>query len=237
MKREKTPWSGLTQTVILKVSSLLTQEMKKILEKVAKSLVPPWASRKFLYNLNYFIYRRANKSANVSVGAAGKSVSQEDEDVEGEEEDSVSTSRVSGGASGASANVYDIINKALNKDKYSIAWPKGWKNRLIYIFKMPLTHTQAITIPFPSKGHESYYPLTLLMAIVWIWLFSYLICWFTYSVTKAFNLHFSIIPMFIYPFGISLRDIKKFTDFKLAMAQFKEDIPDQEVSLAEAFQG
>lgn len=164
-------------------------------------------------------------------------MSQEDEEVEGEEEDSVSTSRVSGGTSGASANVYDIINKALNKDKYSIAWPKGWKNRVVYLFKMPLTHSQAITIPFPSKGHESYYPLTLLMAILWIWLFSYLICWFTYSVTKAFDLHFSIIPMFIYPFGISLRDIKKFTDFKLAMAQFKEDIPDQEVSLAEAFQG
>jgi hypothetical protein len=53
----------------------------------------------------------------------------------------VSTSRVSGGTSGASANVYDIINKALNKDKYSIAWPKGWKNRVVYLFKMPLTHT------------------------------------------------------------------------------------------------
>jgi hypothetical protein len=141
MKREKTPWSGLTQTVILKVNSLLTQETMTILEKVAKSLVPPWASRKFLKYLNYLIYRRANKSANVSVGAGGKSVSQEDEDVEGEEEDSVSTSRVSGGTSGASANVYDIINKALNKDKYSIAWPKGWKNRLIYLFKMPLTHS------------------------------------------------------------------------------------------------
>lgn len=219
------------------VNSQLIQEMMTILEKVAKSWVQRWESRKLKYFFDYFYHRRTNKSANVSVGAGGKSLSQEDEEVEGEEEDSASTSRVSGGTSGASANVYDIINKALNKDKYSIAWPKGWKNRVAYLFKMPLTHSQAITIPFPSKGHESYYPLTLLMAILWIWLFSYLICWFTYSVTKAFDLHFSIIPMFIYPFGISLRDIKKFTDFKLAMAQFKEDIPDQEVSLAEAFQG
>jgi hypothetical protein len=116
--------------------------MMTILEKVAKSLVLPWANRKIIYiTLTSFIYRRANKSANVSIGAGGKSASQEDEDVEGEEEDSVSTSRVSGGTSGANANVYDIINKALNKDKYSIAWPKGWKNRLIYLFKMPLTHS------------------------------------------------------------------------------------------------
>ena len=172
------------------------------------------------------------------MGAGGKSLSQEDEGEDaGDEDESMSTSRVSNGTAGGSASVYDIINKAVNKDKYSIAWPRGWKNRIIYLFKLPLTHSQAITIPYPSKGHESYYPLTLTMAILWIWLFSYLICWFTYSVTKAFELHFSIIPMFIYPFGISLRDLKKFTDFKLAMAQFKEDIPDQEVSLAEAFQG
>jgi Ca2+/Na+ antiporter len=85
---------------------------------------------------------KANRSANVSMGAVGKSVSQEDEGGEdGEEEESVSTSRVSNGTVGGSSSVYDIINKAVNKDKYSIAWPKGWKNRLFYLFKMPLTHT------------------------------------------------------------------------------------------------
>jgi hypothetical protein len=116
--------------------------MMTILEKAAKSLVPQWVNRKFLFfHITSLNYRRANKSANVSIGAGLKSVSQEDEENEGEEEDSVSTSRVSGGTSSSSANVYDIINKALNKDKYSIAWPKGWKNRLAYLFKMPLTHS------------------------------------------------------------------------------------------------
>jgi hypothetical protein len=100
---------------------------------------------------------------------------------------------------------------------------------------IPLTHSQYFSIPYPGKGSESYYPLTLALAITWIWMYSYLVCWFTYSVTKAFNLHFSIIPMFIYPFGISFRDIKKYSDFREAVKQFKEDIPDQEVSLAEAF--
>ena len=109
--------------------------------------------------------------------------------------------------------------------------------RIQYVFLIPLTHSQYYSIPYPGKGSESYYPLTLCLAILWIWLYSYIVCWFTYSVTKAFNLHFSIIPMFIYPFGISFRDIKKYTDFKEAVKQFKDDIPDQEVSLAEAFQG
>jgi hypothetical protein len=83
-----------------------------------------------------------------------------------------------------------------------------------------------MTIPYPGKGSESYYPLTLTIAITWIWFYSYLICWFTYSVTKAFSLHFSIIPMFIYPFGISFRDLKKYTDFRAASDQFKQELPD-----------
>lgn len=97
---------------------------------------------------------------------------------------------------------------------------------MIYILLIPLTHTQYYSIPYPGKGSESFYPLTLTIAITWIWVYTYLICWFTYSVTVAFNIHFSIIPMFLYPFGISFRDIKKYTDFKLATKQLKEDLPE-----------
>jgi hypothetical protein len=160
----------------------------------------------------------------------------DDEEDEGAEMNSSKISQYSGGTIPASS-IYEIINKAVNKEKMSIAWPKTFWKRVQYIFLVPLTHAQYLTIPYPGKGSESYYPLTLTLAITWIWGYSYLVCWFTYSVTKAFSLHFSIIPMFIYPFGISFRDIKKYSDFKEAVKQFKEDIPDQEVSLAEAFQG
>lgn len=86
---------------------------------------------------------KANRSHNVSVGAGGKNVSQEDQDAEGEEEDdaSASSSRVSGTTSTGGGTVYDIINRAVNKDKYSLAWPKGWKARVQYVFMIPLTHT------------------------------------------------------------------------------------------------
>lgn len=53
-----------------------------------------------------------------------------------------------------------------------------------------------------------------------------MIVWWTYSVTQAFGLHFSIIPMILYPFGISIRDRKKFVDFKLALKVFKEELQD-----------
>lgn len=47
---------------------------------------------------------------------------------------------------------------------------------------------------------------------------------------------YSIIPMFLYPFGVSIRDYKKFKDFELALETFREELPDQEISLAETYQ-
>jgi hypothetical protein len=51
----------------------------------------------------------------------------------------------------------------------------------------------------------------------------------------AFWKKFSLIPMFIYPFGVMLRDIKKFGDFKIALQVFRQELPDQEISLAESY--
>lgn len=107
---------------------------------------------------------------------------------------------------------------------------------LWYIFLMPLTHTQYITIPSPlSKRNDNYYPLTIFMSTIWIFVYAYIIVWFTYDVTIAMGLKFSIIPMLIYPFGVSIRDFKKFTDFNLAVSVFRAELPDQEISLAESY--
>jgi hypothetical protein len=53
-----------------------------------------------------------------------------------------------------------------------------------------------------------------------------MIVWWTYALTIAFGLHFSIIPMILYPFGISIRDRKKAEDFRLALKVFKEELKD-----------
>ena len=88
-----------------------------------------------------------------------------------------------------------------------------------------------------KKGRQNFYPLTLVCSIGWIWLYTWLIVWFTYSVTEAFALHYSIIPMIIYPLGISIRDRKKYIDFKKAIKVFKDEMQDQEISLAETYSG
>jgi hypothetical protein len=73
------------------------------------------------------------------------------------------------------------------------------------------------------------------MSILWIFGYTYVITWFTYDISVSMNLKFSIIPMFIYPLGVSIRDVKKFDDFKIALEVFKEELPDQEISLAESY--
>jgi len=110
--------------------------------------------------------------------------------------------------------IYKLVDETINIGAYDISCPKDKCGIFWYIVFMPLTHLQYITIPDPmSKRNENYYPLSLFMSIIWILIYSYIIVWFTYDVTVALDLKFSVIPMFIYPFGVSLRDRKKFEDF------------------------
>jgi hypothetical protein len=97
---------------------------------------------------------------------------------------------------------------------------------------------QFLTIPDPlSKRNANFYPVSLVMSIIWIFLYSYVICWFTTDISRYVlytcskgtecplsttstpavvppgteapptrNVMYSLIPMFVYPIGISLRD-------------------------------
>lgn len=133
--------------------------------------------------------------------------------------------------------IYELVNETINKEAFSIACPKTFKGMLKYLFLMPLTHTQYFSIPSPlSKRNDNYYPLSLFASFVWIFGYTYVITWFTYDICRAMNMKYSIIPMFLYPFGVSIRDYKKFKDFELALETFREELPDQEISLAETYQ-
>lgn len=134
--------------------------------------------------------------------------------------------------------IYELINETINKEAFSISCPEviTFKSVLKYIILLPHTHLQFMSIPSPlSKRNANYYPLTLFMSILWIFGYTYIITWFTYDISVALELKFSIIPMFVYPIGVSIRDVKKFEDFRVALEVFEEELPDQEISLAESY--
>ena len=133
--------------------------------------------------------------------------------------------------------IYDKINERVNK-KVSIMWPKKFKEQILYVLQIPLTHPQYFTVPNPmTLGRENFYPLTLFMSISWIYAYTFIIVWWTFELSKAWGINYSIIPLIVYPIGISIRDRKKISDFIEVNKLFKEELEDQEISLAETFSG
>ena len=109
--------------------------------------------------------------------------------------------------------IYELINETINKEAFSIACPQPctFGSVLLYFFLMPLTHTQWLTVPSPlSKINSNYYPLTMILSTAWIFGYTYVIVWFTYDMTFALEMPFSIVPMLVYPFCVAIRDFKKY---------------------------
>lgn len=136
------------------------------------------------------------------------------------------------------SQVYEIIMRTVYTSEPSMKLPQNNCQRVLYVLVFPLTSLQYISIPNPMlPNKENFYPLTLVMAIIWVWFYCYLIVWWTYVVTMAYKLHFSILPMVVYPFGIALRDTKKFIDLKACLDKFATKMRDQKLSLAETYSG
>lgn len=112
-----------------------------------------------------------------------------------------------------------------------IAWPEQGNKKISYILLIPLTHLQYISIPNPMRGkngeRENLYPVTLFMSMLWIWFYAFIIVWFTFDMTVAFDWHFNVLPMVLYPFGIALRDYKKWVNLQQASETFEEQIKEQ----------
>ena len=74
------------------------------------------------------------------------------------------------------------------------------------------------------------------MCIIFIGAYALVITWLTYATSVAvLGSNYSILPMFLFPIGISVRDVKKFKDFELALDVFEAELPNQEISLAESY--
>ena len=137
------------------------------------------------------------------------------------------------------SHIYELIMKRFYKGENKIAWPTGIKKRISYILLIPLTHLQWLSIPNPMRGksgsRENLYPVTLFMSLLWIWIYSFIIVWFTFDLTVALEMKFNVLPMVLYPFGIALRDYKKKVNLEQAIRKFKMQLRDQRMSLAETF--
>lgn len=137
------------------------------------------------------------------------------------------------------SRIYELIMQAFYKGQNKIMWPETTRRRLVYVALIPLTHLQYLTIPNPMRGRngerENLYPVTLFMSMLWIWVYSGIIVWFTFDLTVALNMKFNVLPMVLYPFGIALRDYKKKVNLEQAIDMFGERLRDQSMSLAETF--
>lgn len=135
--------------------------------------------------------------------------------------------------------MYELILKNVYKEQKSfIAYPTQLKDKIRHVILFPHIIMQYVTIPNPmAEGKEQFYPLTLVCATIWVWAYSFFIVWWTYVVTISYDLHFSILPMIIYPFGIVLRDLKKLDDMRVCVSVFKRHCADQRMGLAETFSG
>lgn len=111
------------------------------------------------------------------------------------------------------SHIYEIIMQTFYSGQSKIKWPETARKRIVYVLLIPLTHLQWFTIPNPMSGRggerENLYPVSLFMSMLWIWVYTFFIVWFTFDLTVAFNWHFNVLPMVLYPFGIALRDYKK----------------------------
>lgn len=162
----------------------------------------------------------------------------ENEDILGDFEEEAAKEEIDPLKKTKQSIIYEKINKKVGKNKVTIRCPKGILPKFAYVFMIPITHLTYFTIPDPkSKGRENFYPLTLTMSIFWIWIYTFFIVWWTYSVSNAWGISFSIIPMILYPIGISIRDRKKFVDFIQINKLFRDELADQEISLAETYSG
>ncbi len=113
----------------------------------------------------------------------------------------------------------DFFDEDENPQKESVGWPKepGFWNKVRRVLLFPVNLTLYLTIPTPRIAKEkepNYLPLIFTVCIIWMGIFSFFITWWLVSLSMAFNLPFLILPMFVLPGGLFLRDFPHWMEFR-----------------------
>ena len=101
------------------------------------------------------------------------------------------------------------------------------------IFSFPIIALLYITIPEPYKKYKrNMTPLAVILSIGWIGFFSFFITWWMVTLTEAWGLRYFLLPNFIVPLGLLLREMDSFKEFKRKRDTLN---PDEFLSIPELY--
>ena len=110
--------------------------------------------------------------------------------------------------------------------KESISWPKhpGFWNKVARVILYPVNLMLYFTIPTPRIARDkepNYLPLIFTLCLIWMGIFAYLITWWLVALSIAFDLPFLVLPMFLLPAGLFLRDFPHWLEFRKRIVQLE----------------
>jgi K+-dependent Na+/Ca+ exchanger-like protein len=111
------------------------------------------------------------------------------------------------------AREYGVHGHDLEQDDVepiTLAFPKGTRQRISYVFLFPLNALLHLTIPDVNKdtGYgRRYFALTFTLSLVWIALFSYLMVWWATAVGDALGIPTQLMGVTFLAAGTSIPDL------------------------------
>lgn len=115
----------------------------------------------------------------------------------------------------------------------SIGWPKhaSFIQKLEHIILYPVNVLLYFTMPTPrvaKEGERNYLPLIYMLCLIWAAGFAFIITWWLVDLSVAFDIPFLILPMFVLPAGLFLRDITNWLKFRTKIQELKQRLKEEE---------
>jgi len=93
-------------------------------------------------------------------------------------------------------------------DGVSLAFPEGWKSRVMYCITAPIVFTLYFTVPDVRKPKwRSWWPAGFLMSIAWLGVYSYFMVWWATVFGKIVGIPDNIMGLTILAAGTSVPDL------------------------------
>eukprot|EP00826_Nyctotherus_ovalis_P048184 TRINITY_DN5645_c0_g1_i8.p1 TRINITY_DN5645_c0_g1~~TRINITY_DN5645_c0_g1_i8.p1 ORF type:complete len:512 (-),score=151.48 TRINITY_DN5645_c0_g1_i8:120-1655(-) len=115
----------------------------------------------------------------------------------------------------------------------SIGWPKhaSFIQKVEHIILYPVNVLLYFTMPIPrvaKEGERNYLPLIYMLCLIWAAGFAFIITWWLVDLSVAFDIPFLILPMFVLPAGLFLRDITNWLKFRTKIQELKQRLKEEE---------